>query len=647
VDARRLCWFVAALTAMTLELVRSTGPLMDSLYSSSGMQPAILVAVATYAGPGVVVAGIALALRVLPQHDGTVVLVAPAALLVALRLAAQAAPPGAKVGITMAAIAVSLAALVLAVAALASCAGGQRDAAAALSTGLALFVLTQLVLGTWDAFWRDSLLGWTVSGLISLAVIGTAVAASRRDRDVVALHPRRVWALGSFLALATLITANPAFVASQAEVALLVAGGVAAVGLVLAAAVGARAPDRPALTITVVTAAVLVVAVAALLQVPRAASAPAGLVLAGVVMLQVACALSMRGALQPRQDEEAAVSELVIGGRTVVAATVAGLSAIVPMMLYQIEYRTPLGFPNYLSLTAAALLLGAAGVRGRPAVGRSSRRRTQRLLVVGLSATAVTLAAVGVRPWTTPDRRLDSPGPADTASVRIMSWNVHYAVDGSGIADLEAVAGAVERHDPDVLVLNEVSRGWLIGGGTDDAAWLAQRLGGHWAFAPSADRQFGSMILSRWPLADVRRIELPQGTGTQARSMVAATVTSQLGDLTVVAVHLEDGAGRAAVRLQQLTVLLPALEAMDAAPLVFAGDLNAAPSDEEIATILRAGFVSAIDDVGDPGALTQPSDAPHRRIDWVFGRGVRFQDADVLYDERASDHLPVLTTLVP
>jgi len=60
-----------------------------------------------------------------------------------------------------------------------------------------------------------------------------------------------------------------------------------------------------------------------------------------------------------------------------------------------------------------------------------------------------------------------------------------------------------------------------------------------------------------------------------------------------------------------------------------------------------AGFVSAVDEAGDPTALTSPSVDPRRRIDWVFGRGVTFSDALVPRDVLSADHLPVIVTVAP
>jgi endonuclease/exonuclease/phosphatase family metal-dependent hydrolase len=73
--------------------------------------------------------------------------------------------------------------------------------------------------------------------------------------------------------------------------------------------------------------------------------------------------------------------------------------------------------------------------------------------------------------------------------------------------------------------------------------------------------------------------------------------------------------------------------------------MNATPESEEIAAMTRAGLVSAQDEAGDPGLKTFPSDAPDRRIDYVFGsNGITFSNFRIPRTT-ASDHLPLLVTV--
>jgi len=98
-------------------------------------------------------------------------------------------------------------------------------------------------------------------------------------------------------------------------------------------------------------------------------------------------------------------------------------------------------------------------------------------------------------------------------------------------------------------------------------------------------------------------------------------------------------------RLEQLTALLSA--APPVGPAVLAGDLNAQPGRPELDLLTDAGWVSAIDAVGDPDVLTSPSTDPTERIDWVLGHDVTFATAEVLTGLTASDHLPLVAHLTP
>ena len=193
------------------------------------------------------------------------------------------------------------------------------------------------------------------------------------------------------------------------------------------------------------------------------------------------------------------------------------------------------------------------------------------------------------------------------------------------------------------MALQEVSRGWVMGGGADMATWLANRLGMHMSFAPAADGQFGNAILTTAPHDDVAVLALPYGVGPQNRSAVSVDVQVAGGPVRVTSVHLQHRESATPTRLDQLAALLAA---EPGSPSVLAGDFNAEPGWPEI-ELLTEEFTSAQDAAGDPAALTSPSIDPQYRIDWVFGREVTFSRAVVLADALSSDHLPLVVTFRP
>jgi endonuclease/exonuclease/phosphatase family metal-dependent hydrolase len=432
-----------------------------------------------------------------------------------------------------------------------------------------------------------------------------------------------------------MVLAHPGYAASQAGVPLALAGPLLALGLVLAAAIVARGTRvRGAVPL------VLLVGTLALATFLGGRFAGAGLVvLLALLVGQVALALGLAAALEPPPHEAMEATDR-LPWRLAGTATLVGLGAILPPMLYQVDYEIPLGFPNQLVLVAAAALVGLGAVRRSPGPARVARSCV--VPTVAAAVAMVVLGAVVAVAGAVGTRADDAPAAGNRV---VMFWNIHYAVDSAGALDPESVARTIERYDPDVVVLNEISYGWILGGGMDLGTWLSQRLDRPLVFAPAADRQFGPAVLSRWPMEAVEVHALPQGEGSQDRSAVSAQVHLGGRQVHVASVQLQNKAANAPTRVLQAEALLDALAGRS--PLVVAGDLNANPGTDAIDVLTGAGLVSAVDEIGDPDALTYPATDPEQRLDWVLGRGITFEEAEVLESETSADHLPILVTVAP
>ena len=637
-----LSGLVAVLTVVTLELVRSSGPLIDTVYSAGGASGATGAAALTYAAPGAVVA-LLLLVRGRPPRRTARTLLLGAGLLAGLRLLVQALDGGARVVLGLATVAVAVAVLCVAVSALTGRPGGGRAAATAVVAGAAGAVGLQLALGTWDAYWRHSPLGWAVASMTAAALVGLAVLVARQPSTPPTLAGGRLWALGPWLALAVMMLANPAFAAAQAGAPLALAGPLHGLGLLLAAALVRRTPVRPRpVPVSVASLAALVGLVLAALLRPAGTAFSSVTVLLALLGAQLIAAELLARALTsgPSRTDRAKVP-VEVPLRVAAVAAVVGLATIGPVLVHQLHYTAPLGFPHDLVLAATAVGLGAAALRrtGAPPLPAVAGRpvllgAAGLLLVVG---TAV--AAMAAR---SPMSAADGPPTG-----RVVSWNLHFGVGRTGGVDLEAIARTIEAHDPDVVLLQEVSRGWVQGGGADMATWLSQRLDRPFVFGAAADGRFGNAVLARSRLADVEVLALPFGAGPQHRS--AISVRTQVGGVPVTAtsIHLQHRPSNSVTRVGQIQRFLDSAPVEAGGPArIVGGDLNATPGKPEVQLLIRAGFVSALDTVGDPTALTAPSSAPTRRIDWVFGRGIGFSDAQVLTGVPFSDHLPVVVTTI-
>jgi len=646
----RLVLLLAVVTALTADLVRTSGPLIDQAFTAGVVQAGV-TAVGTYAAAGALVALVGLRRQVAGPA-----LVTGVVSLVVLRLALQATQGSARFVVGLVAVALALAVLVVTAAVAARVSG--RVVAAGVSGGLALSAALTLAWSTWDPVWRPGVVAWVTPVLLG----GAAVLLARGLRRLPAAPAvRGLWLLGPFVGLAVMTVANPAFLASQTGLPLWVAGPLLLVPAVLVAVVlvlpVARTPRTPAWT----DGLLVVVLGSASAGVFAAATWPHDpgawrtvLVCLSLLVLAVGAPLALARALtRPVHDQSAA--------RLAGAAACAGLGVIVPLLVYQLDYDVPLGVPNAVVPVLVAVLLSLMAARARSRARASERDAAgtdgtvelstvgaplrAQLVLVTLTCALLVVGTAVVLPSSGTGTPADERPPVADGTLQVLDWNLHYGVSTGPGVDLDEMVDVIAGSGAQLVTLQEVSRGWVMGGGSDMATYLEQRLGMHSAFVPAADRQFGNMILWDESLGDGTDIDptaLPYGAGPQRRSAVSVTLDVDGTPLRVTSVHLQHRMGNIGTRLDQIAALLDA-EPVVGARLV-AGDLNAEPGWPEVALFEAAGLTSAVDEAGDPLSSTFPSDAPSSRIDWIFGAGVSFSDVEVL-DVRQSDHRPLVATV--
>lgn len=198
----------------------------------------------------------------------------------------------------------------------------------------------------------------------------------------------------------------------------------------------------------------------------------------------------------------------------------------------------------------------------------------------------------------TPTEGPDSspPNPTSTACVStdtssrldVMSFNIHSARASDGSVRFDTIADEIARWDADVVLLQEVDRGRDWTGRLDMPAVLAERLGTSWTFGAnvrrSATNEYGTAILSRFPIVESRNVPLPAPPGTQQRGLLSATLDVDGTEMSVYNTHLEHTSS--AARVLQMRTITRVLAADDR-PLVLGGDLNAAPGSAVHSMALR------------------------------------------------------------
>lgn len=193
-------------------------------------------------------------------------------------------------------------------------------------------------------------------------------------------------------------------------------------------------------------------------------------------------------------------------------------------------------------------------------------------------------------------------------------------------------------------------------------ASIARRLDMNYCFFPSPGSWPGA-ILTRYDVVESTNCPLKDGARPAhlfTRHFGRAVLATDDGELVVYSAHLLPG-GADDERMQEVHAILSAMEPDLASgrSLIFQGDLNHSPEQDEYARWTEAGLVDAFAAAGDGPTKTWPSDEPKWRIDYVFAHGPiveRLRECRVLFEGpfrtnpadsgsfALSDHLPVMAT---
>jgi endonuclease/exonuclease/phosphatase family metal-dependent hydrolase len=498
--------------------------------------------------------------------------------------------------------------------------GGEGGRRFVLGLLLGMSLDTALIggFGTWEPSWQE---GATAA---FMAVLLVALATAAAWRGPLPEGPVRagVWgtaSMGPFLMLHILFLQNVAFVGSATETHLPAATAIVLAGDLLAVLAVVWTLGRVPPPFRLAAGAALVV-LAALLN--EAAGPPA---LAVYLAAHPLAGFALAAALG-REGRSGA-------WRVGIGMGLASVGFLLLTLLFYLHYDVPLPFTNVVLAPLAAALLAATAVRS-PQPSSERRFWWPAGLPAGLLVVPVALALVMPVP---PTRAGGVEG------MRLVNYNVHTTVGVRGQVDPEAGARVIEAQRPDVVILQEVSRGWAVSGTIDSAEWLSARLGLPYVFVEAADKGFGNAILSRFPILRTSEGFLPKGAGPMDRAWIRALL--DLGDgrtVTVIGTHLHhqhEGPEDDRTRLRQIGTLLGVWGG--ASRTIIAGDMNSTPGSEEFARFEAAGLETA----GDPTIPTYPSTDPRDRIDYIFATP-DLELGDVAFPEStASDHLAVAATV--
>ena len=255
-----------------------------------------------------------------------------------------------------------------------------------------------------------------------------------------------------------------------------------------------------------------------------------------------------------------------------------------------------------------------------------------RVLPIALVPIVVVVPLVALATTPTPAATED---PVNT--FRVMTYNIHQGFNAGQIPSLDSLVDVISRESPDVLVLQEVVRGWMIDEQHDALSVLSERLGLPYVFGPNIGDLYGNALLSRFPMTDVKRIHFAVQPSLKHQPRGAIGV--RIGDVLVVTTHLDDIADSSSIRQEQVRAILSAWSGERTA--IIAGDMNAEPGDLEMGLFGEAGY----GDLGEPAGPTTTMDDPPKRIDYIWGIGVIASNVHTVRAPSASDHLALLVTV--
>nr|WP_096358306.1 endonuclease/exonuclease/phosphatase family protein [Variibacter gotjawalensis] len=223
--------------------------------------------------------------------------------------------------------------------------------------------------------------------------------------------------------------------------------------------------------------------------------------------------------------------------------------------------------------------------------------------------------------------------------IRFATWNIHGGVGRDGRFDLTRVVELLKRAAPDVVALQEVDSRRAGPAQEHPFVFLRNALGPHGAEAKAitgADGDYGQLLISRWPLTNIRIHDISVAKN-EPRRAIEADVEAPAGVVRVVATHL----GLSFGERRRQTDTLVALAEQPAPVLVMMGDFND--------WIWRGRVHSVMQRVlpGRTWVRTFPSRFPLIRLDRLHCRprealGRSWTDPDA---SAISDHLPVFAEI--
>ncbi len=255
-------------------------------------------------------------------------------------------------------------------------------------------------------------------------------------------------------------------------------------------------------------------------------------------------------------------------------------------------------------------------------------------------------------------------------TIKIMTYNLQGMKPGTDPETrLINIIEKLKVIDPDIIGLQEINESLNGGGNDNQAKVIADSLSSFFGVEYhyfisfthlSWNNQFREFvgIISKYPVEEEGFLSLVPGVFP--RKLVWNYINTPLGKINFFNTHLSFNS--ASVRFQQVQQIIPYIENIELGnpgiATILTGDFNDVPTASSIRLLTETGtdtfYISTFAEVnpGDPG-YTMPSNAPDRKIDYVFYKntGSLAIDTSIIVMDQpysgnnfCSDHLGILTT---
>ncbi len=234
----------------------------------------------------------------------------------------------------------------------------------------------------------------------------------------------------------------------------------------------------------------------------------------------------------------------------------------------------------------------------------------------------------------------------EAETFRVGTYNIHAGYSLYFENDLEALAQNILASGADVVLLQEVEAGRLTSFGTDQALWLARRLGMLSYYFPTNEMVAGLAVLSRFPIERAEGVLLPsEGLQTGAQRVRLNAGGEALDVYNVWLGLIEADAGGAEIALQEQDQFIQVQEFLRFIAqqpmerrIIAGGTFNAPPGTPVTNEMASAGFDDPFEMLPDERAATlRRGERRVARYDYVWLRGLEVVGVDVMTPD-PSDH---------